>query len=136
MLIYKKEIDLFLRYAIIIDKLFYYFFWAKIEQKIEIKAYIVAKIIHKAIEKIENENFHDVLACVKNIKGRDLITRILDDLKLSSNIRNVFLKHSYISFTKVIFNKENINILEIRKCCKCMLFINTQRSSRAFLERV
>ena len=131
-----KEVDLPLRHAIVTCKLLYHSSWAEIEQKTGVEAHTAAKITHRAIERAGNEDFHDVLACVGNAKGRGSIARIPDGSELSSNVRNAFLKHPHISPTKAVFDKENISIPEARKRRKCMPLTDTQRPPRALLERV
>ena len=131
-----SEVPLPLRHAIVTCRLLYRSSFIEIERKVGVLANTAERIVKRAIWRVGNDDFYEVLACVGDAEGRGLLSRIPDGTQLSMDVRNSMLKHARMSPEKAVNNKENISIPQGQKTVKGIPLSVNQPPFRMLLERV
>ena len=95
-----------------------------IERQIEMKNRIAVVIYQKAVERVDNKNFNDLLTHCNNNSRFEKSIRVFNNSVKSAKMREIMLKHSNLQLYTAVMNQENIKIS------------NQKRFFRSFIERV
>ena len=120
----RNHISLELRCVVATYRLLYGSTFEQIEQKTGVHEKTAQRLMQRAIQRIGNEDFNDILACLGDANKSKRPVRIVEGSLASRLARQAILKHPTNSPLEAVIGKENICILSKRK------------PLRSFIERI
>ena len=89
--------------------LFSYIFY-KIKWKTSVEANTMEKLIKRIIKRAECDNIYKILVCMSTIDRPKRLIRVVNNTKLSENIRKAMLVYNDLQLYVVVLDQENIDI--------------------------